>query len=400
MRILLLNDYGTATGGAELQIIALRDQLRRRGHDARLLASSARYANGALVADYRCFGTTSRLQPLLMAANPSAAHGLRRALRQFSPHVVHVGMFMWQLSPLILPLLGAVPSVHHVQMYNAICPLGTKMLPGGRLCALPAGAACLQSGCFSPQAWLAVMLQRSLWRRWRGAFTAVVAVSEAVRRRLEAEGIESTDVIGNGVPVRGPADAALAVDPLVAFAGRLVPEKGADILLAAFARVAAEVPRAKLLIAGDGPQRRQLEALAAELGVSTAVEMLGHVPREEIERRFSTAWVQAVPGRWEEPFGLVTAEAMMRATAVVASDVGATGEMVRDGASGLLVAPGDVAALAIALTTLLRDPERARRMGRVGRETALQRFTDATCAERFEGLYERLVGENGRPDGD
>ena len=71
----------------------------------------------------------------------------------------------------------------------------------------------------------------------------------------------------------------------------------ADVLLEAFARVATQIPTAKLVIAGDGPERGRLHALAAELGVTSAVEMLGHVSRDELQRRFSTAWVQAVPER-------------------------------------------------------------------------------------------------------
>jgi glycosyltransferase involved in cell wall biosynthesis len=396
MRVLLLNDYGTATGGAEFQILALREGLRRRGYDARLLTSSVQYAGSEVVADYQCFGTTSRLQPLVMAANPSAAWRLRRVLLEFRPHVVHVQMFMWQLSPLILPLLNDIPSVHHVQMYNAICPLGTKMLPDGTSCRVPAGGVCFRSRCFSFQAWVAVMLQRRLWRRWGGVFTVIVAISEAVKERLQSEGIAVAEVIGNGVPIRPARGGPLSTTPLVAFAGRLVREKGADLLLEAFARVATQIPGAKLVIAGDGPERARLQALTADLGVTSAVEMLGHVSRDELQRRLSTAWVQAVPGRWEEPFGMVTAEAMMRGTAVVASASGGTVEIVQDGVTGLLVSPGDTAALAAALGSLLRDRVLAERMGAAGREIALQRFSESISVERFVTLYERLLSEAGR----
>ena len=395
MRVLLLNDYGSPTGGAEFQILALREGLRRRGHDARLLTSSVRYAGSEVVADYQCFGTTSRLQPLTMAANPSAAWRLRRVLREFRPDVVHVGMFLWQLSPLILPLLDGIPNVHHVQMYNLICPLGTKLLPDGTSCRVPAGAVCLRNRCFSFQAWTAVMLQRRLWRRWGGALTMIVAVSEAVKRRLQGEGIAAAEVIENGVPIAPPRSAPLSANPVVAFAGRLVREKGADLLLEAFAKVVTQIPTAKLVIAGEGRERARLHALAAELGITSAVEMLGHVSREELERRLSAAWVQAVPGRWEEPFGMVTAEAMMRGTAVVASAPGGTAEMVRDGVTGILVPPGDTAALAAALESLLRDRGSAERMGAAGRKIAVERFSESTSVERFVTLYEKLLARGG-----
>jgi len=105
MKILLINDYGTPTGGAELQMLTLRKGLRLRGHDARFFTSSARPIPVSSQADYECFGTTSRFRTLLQTTNPWAFWQLRRVLAEFQPDVIHVGIFLTQLSPLILPLL-------------------------------------------------------------------------------------------------------------------------------------------------------------------------------------------------------------------------------------------------------------------------------------------------------
>src|SRR5438552_4677567 len=131
MRILLVNDAATPSGGAELLSIALRDELRARHHDARLFASSARYGPGESQADYSCFGTISSLRTLNRVANISAYRRLRSVLEEFRPEVVHVRMFLTQLSPLILPLLRDVPSVYHATWYETICPTGLKILPNG-----------------------------------------------------------------------------------------------------------------------------------------------------------------------------------------------------------------------------------------------------------------------------
>lgn len=135
MKILLIHDYGTATGGAELQMLALRQDLRKRGHDVRLFTSSGLpVANSQILSDYSCFGITNSLQVLSQAANFSAYFNLRRILEEFQPDVVHVRMFMWQLSPLILPLLRPFPCLYQTAVYKAICPLGTKVLPDGSPC--------------------------------------------------------------------------------------------------------------------------------------------------------------------------------------------------------------------------------------------------------------------------
>jgi glycosyltransferase involved in cell wall biosynthesis len=399
MKILLLNDYGTPTGGAEHQILALREGLRERGHEARLFASRAKYVAGESVADYHCYGTSSRLQPLIMAVNPSAYWNLRRVMTAFRPDVVHVNMFMWQLSPLILPLLRDIPSVHHVQMYNAICPRGTKMLPDGSACRSLAGSACRSSGCFSWRAWLPMMLQMKLWRRWRKAFNSVVAVSEAVRERMAADGIEADRVIWNGIPPQRFRETALAHIPTAVFAGRLVKEKGVDVLLRAFAKTLRQVPQARLLLAGEGAERDSAIYLISHLGIEPSVTLTGHVDRVELERRFTGAWVQAVPGRWEEPFGLVTAEAMMRGTAVVASASGAQTELVSDRCSGFLVPPGDVDALSGALTQLLSNRELAGRMGLAGREISFRNFTESASVDKFLELYESLLKNRQKSNG-
>ena len=398
VKVLLVHDYGVLVGGAEHMSLALRDGLRRRGHDARLFASTARPLALDSVADYTCFGTMSQGRKLLQVANPWAAIGLARALRDFAPDVVHVRMFLTQLSPLILPLLAEYPSLLHVVNYDLICPLNTKVLPNGAPCTQTAGLACHRAGCVPPLGAARAVVQGRLSRRWLGTFGLIVANSDWTRHRLRAEGIDVRETVWNGVPVRPPRP-RLGGAPTVAFAGRLWYKKGVDVLLEAMAQVVQELPSARLLLAGDGPERRRLEDTARKLGLSAAAMFLGHVPREALEAILGGAWVQAVPSRWEEPFGLVVAEAMMRGTAVVATDAGGPRELVREGLTGLRVPAGDAGALARALLRVLRDREIAERLGADGRVIALAELTEDRAVERFITLYERLREQAPSPHG-
>jgi glycosyltransferase involved in cell wall biosynthesis len=391
MKVLLINDTATPIAGSEIMSLTLRDGLRRRGHDARLFASSARPLPADVLADYRCFGTTARSRTLLATANPWAFRQLRRVLAEFRPDVVHVRMFLTQLSPLILPLLRRVPSLEHVVNYKPICPLGTKLLPNGTTCRVRAGPACYANRCLPLHAWIPLMLQLRLYRDWRGAFDLTVANSEAVRRRLLADGIRPVEMVRNGVRSRPPRP-PLSAPPTVAYAGRLVPEKGVDVLLHAFARVARRMPEARLLLAGEGAQGRRVRELIPELGLSPRVCLLGQLPRSEVERAFDAAWVQAVPTRLDEPFANVATEAMMRGTAVVASGSGSLVEIVRHGQTGLLVRPGDADALAEALLVLLGDRQLAERMGRAGRDVALTHFSEAAWLDQFLNVYRSIAG--------
>jgi glycosyltransferase involved in cell wall biosynthesis len=386
MKVLLVSDYAPRFGGAEQLLFRFRDMLCQRGHDARVFTSTA---GGPAGADYTCAGTLGPFRTLLQSANPDAALRLRRVLREFRPDVVTVKLFLTQLSPLILPVLRDVPSVYHAVWYRAVCPIGTKLLPDRTPCREPHGVACLRNGCVPARDWLPLAAQMALLRRWRPVFRRVVANSEATRAALESGGIAPIDVITNGVPVLAQRP-RLAGPPVAAFAGRLVPEKGADVLVRAFARVHAALPHARLLIAGDGPERGRLLRLIAELGLERSVALPGHLPRATLDQQLDAAWVQAVPSVWAEPFGFTTAEAMMRGTAVIATATGASPTMVEGERTGVLVPALDEERLAAALLRLLTDRDLAERMGAAGRKRALAEFSDERFTDRFLELLESI----------
>ncbi|PSF39213.1 glycosyltransferase family 1 protein [Aphanothece hegewaldii CCALA 016] len=390
MKILLVNDYATPTGGAEILTLALREGLRSRGHDARLFASSARPLNAYSQADYSCFGTTSRFRTLLQTANPFAFYKFHQVLNEFQPDVIHVTLFLTQLSPLILPLLKNFPSLYYAVWYRSVCPLGTKMLPNSTACQIQVGTACYRYNCLPLRDWLPLMVQMRLWKSQQNAFKLIVAASEAVKQQLKIDGIESGAVVWHGVPLQIPRS-PLSFPPTIAFAARLVKEKGGEILLKAFAKVVNYIPEARLLLVGDGPERDRLKQMIDDLMLTANVTMPGQMDRLEMETLFSKAWVQVVPSLWAEPFGLIAANAMMRGTAVVASASGGLTEIVQHAKTGFLVPPGHVDALADALLKLLQDRELAEQMGQAGKEVAIAQFSEDVFVDKLINLYQLLV---------
>jgi len=388
-RILIIHDYSGLGGGAELVVQQVRDTLRGRGIDARLLASTADSPVAGSEPDYTYAGGTGRLRSLREVVNPSAVLSLRRTVREFDPQGVYLGMFLTQASPAILPCLSNRAVIWAPNEFRPVCPRGTRLLPDGTRCDQPVGRACLADGCFRPWGLAPRLAQLSLMHRWLNVVDRTLAPSRVFAELLERHGLPVDGVLHHPIP-SGAGKRQRHATPIVAFAGRLVPEKGADIAIRAFAGILADFPAARLWIAGDGPERSRLEALGATMGVGANIDFLGRLPRPELERRFSGAWVQCVPSIWDEPFGLVTIEAQARGTPVVASAVGAQPEFIIPGRTGYLVAPGNPTVLASAIGDVLKDPEAADRVGDAAREAALKNFDGDSTIDRLLNEFEDI----------
>jgi glycosyltransferase involved in cell wall biosynthesis len=214
-----------------------------------------------------------------------------------------------------------------------------------------------------------------------------IAISRGLARYLEdVEGFdgESFEIVHYGIDPNGDP-APYAPSPRLLCVGRLVPIKGHIVLFRAFADARRQLPDLQLEIAGRGPLEPALKALARELGIADSVHFLGQV--NPIQAAIERAAMVVVPSMGEG-FGMVALEAMERARPVIAAAVGGLGELVRDGETGLLVAPADPGPLRDAIVTLAGDRELAGRMGEAGRRRALSRFLQTFCTERTELLYE------------
>jgi glycosyltransferase involved in cell wall biosynthesis len=217
-----------------------------------------------------------------------------------------------------------------------------------------------------------------------------IAISGGLARYLaETEGFDehAFEIVHYGIAA-GPEPPPYAGGSRLLCVGRLVPVKGIDTLLRAFAVVVREQPELTLDIAGDGPLRGELESLAIGLGLSDAVRFLGRV--EGVTAEMEQAVAVVVPSLGEG-FGMVALEAAERGRPVIASAVGGLPEIVDDGRTGVLVPRADSPALAAAIVDLVRDPARAAALGQAARERALAEFSLARCADRTDSLYREAL---------
>jgi len=177
-------------------------------------------------------------------------------------------------------------------------------------------------------------------------------------------------------------------------AARLSYTKGIDLLIKPFAKCQLAVD-ARLWIAGDGPQRGELEDLARSAGLDDRCAFLGALPRNEVARLMGSCTFYVSPSR-EEGFGISNLEAMAAGKAVLATRVGGVPEVVLDGETGILVLPEDVDALAEGIRRLADDPALRERLGAAGRERA-RLFSWDAVTERYLEVYGKVCGEGKEP---
>jgi L-malate glycosyltransferase len=361
-RLLLVVD-SLEVGGAERQVVDLAVALQRAGYGVMVACSVA----GDLSRTLEEAGVPVR--PLLerlakRRLSLGYAWRLRRLLRKERFDLVHAHIYASVVAAAIAILRTNVPLVitEHTEA--------------------------------SWQNWRARWVSRWVYRR----VERIIAVSTPIRRRLierDAVHPELITVIPNTVasasepPANAPLPTELRERPLVGVVARLQPEKGVANFLKAAVHVAQQFPQAYFVVAGDGPLRQELAALAEDLGLRERIHFLGF--RSDASALMKSLDVLVVPSVTEGS-PLVTLEAMAAGVPVVASAVGGIPDQIRHDKEGLLIPPGDTEAIGDALLALLRDPDRARRLGEAGRRRVASRFSHALMVQQIEGVYRGVLG--------
>ncbi len=207
-------------------------------------------------------------------------------------------------------------------------------------------------------------------------------------------------VIANGVDpdelgYSSPATETAASPPYILSVLQLVTYKGADVLIRAFAAIAAAYPTLQLELVSDGPNRKDYEQLCTELGLRNRVRFLGVLERPDVASRIRGCTLFVLPSRSNsESFGIAAAEAMALDRPVIVSRIGGLPDLVTDEQTGVLVPPGDVDALAAAMRRLLDDRPLRERLGRNGGERVRSTYLWSTTGAQYEAMFQQVTGRS------
>lgn len=221
-------------------------------------------------------------------------------------------------------------------------------------------------------------------------FVIVGWMDEQARQDFDASITDKMHLARLGVDTREwPARQAPADAPpfRVVTVGRLHPSKGHDDLIRAVASLRDQGHDITLALLGEGPQRAELEQLAASLGLGDAIEFTGSVPEHEVRARLEASHV-FVGASHAEPLGVVYIEAMALGVPTIGTDAKGPKEIIIDGESGLLVPPKDHAALADAIARLASDPQLAQRLSTGGRQRVIDQYDSRIGAKV---VYDAIV---------
>jgi glycosyltransferase involved in cell wall biosynthesis len=221
----------------------------------------------------------------------------------------------------------------------------------------------------------------------------VICISEHVREQVLDGSNASTTVIYNGTDpeVFSPGDNSAAAPVFILSVGNLIPTKGHDALLRAFAAATTNQPSIRLVVVGTGPEQSRLETLARELGVADRLRFPGRVPRREVARLLRECALFALPSSYEG-LGCVYLEAMSSGKVAIGCRGQGIEEVIQNGTNGWLVDPGNVGQLAAALSTLFASPALRSHIGNHARQTILAGLTLQDQAQRLVRVYRESRG--------
>ncbi len=400
MKVLLANKFFYDHGGPETVLFATRDLLQGAGHqvidfamrDPRNRPSryAAYFAPNVDLQSVR--PTPSSLRAAIRFVDSSvAARNMRGLVEDTRPDIAHLHSINHQLTPSIIRVLReqGVPVVMTLHDYKLVCPAYT-LLAGGGICESCSGGRfyrAFTTSCRGRVRSALLTAESYVQHRLRRSYDGVslfLAPSRFLADKFREMGFRHRIEVLPNPSTAGSGAAASSRGSHFLFVGRVVPEKGLRTLCGAAQRSGAHVK-----MVGDGPQ---LAELRRDFGHEPNIEFLGRVDPQRTQAMMREALAVLVPSEWYENQPMVILEAFAGATPVIASALGGNSELVRDGETGLLHMPGDVADLAAKLAWARDHAAEMAAMGERAREFSAQ-FAPSVHLERLTAIYRRVLAE-------
>jgi glycosyltransferase involved in cell wall biosynthesis len=406
MKIAQVNKYYFLRGGTERYMFGLSSMLEDEGHkivpfsmkDPKNVPTTwSKHFVSAVNAEKVTVGWEGLRTAGRFIYSFEARRNFAKMMKQAKPDLVHIHNIYHHISPSILPVATAmgVPVVMTAHDYALVAP--NYSLYHNGLCAhtkpnrywQAVTHKCVKNSRIAGVLEAVEMTIHEKLGLYMNNVARIIAPTNFVASKLVEYGVPEEKLVVVPHPFLGVGEkgkkrkvAESEEGNYMLYVGRLVEEKGVDVLI----RAAAKVPEIPVRIVGSGPEEHELRVLAEELGARN-VTFVGFKDGAALAAEYAGARAVIVPSVWYEVFGLISLEAYAAGKPVIASRIGGLPEVVHDRETGLLFLAGSSEELAKKIVDLWEDAERAMKMGEAGRELLATEYSPKLHYERIMGVY-------------
>lgn len=375
MRILLMHDYTKLIGGASQAFYDVADLLRNKGHAVHVFTLDEYSINKSHPKD-QDYQTVYR-EP----KDPSISHffqkyfswrlyrNFKQTIKKINPDIIHIHHNLKStVSILLAAKLSKVPIIHSMHDANLACisSYGVNKKTGEK-CLSGSLRSCLRNRCFP----LGKFIKHAiLWkvRQWveKNYVDIILCYSKFLMITLSSLGYKNLEYLPYFISLTANKSKKIATqkNQYLLYIGRLIELKGIKYLIEAFQIVTKTFPHLKLIIIGDGPERKKLESYVEELRIKKTIFFTGDLSRNKLGTYYKNSYVFVTPSIGIENSPLTILEAFSFGVPVVASNIGGIPELVKDGKTGYLFEPRNNQDLADKILKILNNPSLAKKMGK------------------------------------
>ncbi|MEW6095986.1 MAG: glycosyltransferase family 4 protein [bacterium] len=395
MKVLVIHDNCSSGGGTNIYRKKISKLLEKEGVKIFIFTYSAEDENKEICYSYRYSPGIKFIRyikynyiniPLFIA--------LRRWIKKIKPDIIHIHHNYIFPNTILLACRNKAPIVQTVHDYRLLCPIATGVKKTNReICNNKGfGISCYFEGCISLRDFILQFIPKKINKYLlKKVVTLFITPSMFMKNAMKDYGLDAL-FIPFGIdyskyPVATPDNQK----NIVLFIGDLYRSKGVGILLKAFSNVLSTIPNASLDIVGDGPEKGELENECKILQIESNVNFYGRVLYEETLDFYYRANIVVLPSIVVENSPLSIYEAMASAKPVIGSRIGGIPELIVDEETGLLFTPNDAEELSKKILNLLKDKEKAEKMGMAGRKRVEMQFSQQEFLQEYLTVFNRLV---------
>lgn len=399
MRILLVNKFHYLRGGSEKYYFELAQLLKSKGHTVGFF--SMKHEENITTGDAEYFveeidlNTGSKLKALDVIYSQENKRLMAKALEEFKPDIVHINNFQRQLSASIIDAIKEknIPIVMTAHDLNPICP-ASIMLYNGEVCddCITKGyAQCIKKKCVKGstlKSTLGVMEKKYYdFHKVFRKIDCIISPSEFNKNQLVNGKLKYNEIVTLHNFVNESERNDYVLGDYAFYLGRLSKEKGILNLIEAI----GDIPNAKLLIAGDGPERERIEAYISEHKLDGRITLLGYQNQDSIHKYITNSRFVVIPSICNENCPYSVLEAMEIGKPIVASRIGGIPELIADGENGYLYKADDINELKEKLTLLLDNDDKVNRFAQKSRELYESYYSPDSYYNELIKIYNKVM---------